>query len=174
MNIINRLQICYLLFHYICFSDCPFLNSVKQTCASALLRHLAHINLVADGARIYMLLYIRLHKICVQCWSYASLRLCRVGQAVVCIFSLNEFKPVFPCNQAADYLHEECKYLEISLVTLGRSNHLGKDKVWCGREKRLRSTSQRVSEQTIMFCLVLGSLYHCFWRYFVSYAHCLF
>lgn len=133
------------------FSDCPFLNSVKQTCASALLRHLAHINLVADGARIYMLLYLRFHKICVQCWSYASLWLCRVGQAVVCIFSLNEFKPVFPCIQAADYLHKEYKYLEIILVILGRSNHLGKDKVWERKEAEIYQSMYQWADCYILF-----------------------
>lgn len=85
------------------FLDGSFLISIKQTCAPALLlRHLAQVNLGADEARIYVVFYIRLHKICDRSWSYASLQLCRVGQAAGCIFSLNEFIPLFPWNQTAE------------------------------------------------------------------------
>ena len=149
-NTYNR---CCLLFHRAtiqhafpsCYDTVCF--STKQTCAPALLlRHLAHANIGTDGGRICMLLYIGVHKICDQCWYYANLRLCKVGQAAGCIFSLNELKRVFLWNWTAEYLHEEWKYLEIILVTLGRSSHLGRDKARCGRENRLkvRSTGQQV------------------------------
>lgn len=151
LNIINRLKICYLLFHaFFNFFKCPFLNSVKQTCASAPLRHLAHINLGADGARIYMLLYIRLHKICIQCWLYASLWLYRVGQAIVCIFSLNEFKPVFPCNQAADYLHEECRN-HLSDFRKKQSSREGQGVVWERKEAEIYWSTCQWADCYVLF-----------------------
>lgn len=167
-NTYNR---CYLLFHRAttqhafpsCYDTVCF--STKQTCTPALLlRYLAHVNIGTDGARIYTLLNVRFHKICDQCWYYANLWLCRVDQATGCIFSLNELKTVFLWSWTAEYFYEECKHLEIILVTLGRSSHLGKDKTWFGREKRLkmRSTVQQVSEDTVMCCLVLGNLHNTF------------
>lgn len=128
---------------------------MKKTCAPPLLlNHLAHIKIARDGAKMYMLLYIELHKICDQCWYYANLWLCRVGQVIsYIILSLDELKLIFLWNWTAEYPDEECKYLQIILVTLGRSSHLGKDKAWCEREKtlKMRSTSQQVKTLSFTF-----------------------
>ena len=138
--------------------------SAKQSCAPALL--LAHVNICTNGARNYMCMYIKLHKICDQCRCHANLWICRVAPVAGGIFLLNELKPVFLWNWNAGYLHEECKYLEIILVTLGRSSYLGKDKVQRRREERLkmRTTGQQVSEDAVMYCLVLRNLHNTFSR----------